>query len=125
MAQTQLMEYAIYNVIAVIDTISYSDRNPSNPEFVLTTSNACYCTPTIEFWLSLDDLEHPATEPVLLEFMTKRPKSSQVKFIKVYFDWLDTRYEGCFIPKIPSPLPWANGKRSHGKIIDIKWQAES
>ena len=113
----------VLRVIAVTDTNRGSDRNPSHPEFILTTSSPCYCTPTIEFWLSQDGLENPTAELVMLEIVNKKPKESGSEvYFHVEFDWWDGRYEGYFIFRNMDRLPWANGQQCDGQIVDIKCQ---
>jgi hypothetical protein len=116
--------YVPLRVIAVTDYLHDNDRNPTHPDFILTTSSPCYCTPTITIWLSMDGMEDPKADIVMLEFSGRAVKYHDKVWFSVEFNINfgpapGERYEGYFSWE---PGKWLNGLCYDARITDIKCQ---
>lgn len=93
--------------------------NTSNDHFVLSTTAPTYCTPWTCFWLSLDGIEEPNAECILIEFhkwLGVDPEDDDV--YNVEFEYDGGRYAGKFNEHDCYPS-WANGQHVHATLYHI------
>lgn len=126
-------DWRVYRVVAVTeeDGNLKNPRNNSSEGFVLSTTASTYCTPHTAFWLSLDGIEQPNAECVLLEFTqgeeeppllpgqpSVKPPNLSDDVWTVEFEWDGGRYVGTFNENDCHPR-WAKGQHIHATIYNI------
>ncbi len=112
--------FAIWRVMAIIDSNLSSDRNPLHPNFVMTTSSPCCCTPTAEFVLAEHGLEDPKAELLPTQLIkSDAPRTINGHYlIETYFQWDGSIYRGYLVPCSHS---WLEGQPISAKIIDVSF----
>jgi hypothetical protein len=120
MSHDQGLRWRVYRVVAITEENGDPDDplNTSSDQFELRTSAPTYCTPSTCFWLSLDGIEDPDSECILIEFgkwIGIDPEDTDV--YGVVFDYDGGRYAGRFTTHHCHPS-WA-GQNVHATLFSI------